>query len=323
MTAPAVTTPLAVLLGHRGAYDAVHVRLDAHRPHVRWAAPIGYGKSTALRVAVTELATQIPDTGHPRMFLFETDRPPNTFGGLQQLPGITVFAHEHQAAGVKDVQAELDRRIADEDTAPLVIAADEYFRASPELQDLVISIENDELPGVHLALVSSSLGDYKHRADYLVRADYFKELVRQQIYSGPEHPRRENGWNELVYRARLIGIGWRPPQSADQDVIMNGIGVPDSDIRFGIWQFTSRLDKYMYYDLLPHPDKYTTIVLRARQRPSEYMPFVANYPELDYGDVAFAATSGSVTAFIPTPVEVRQQPYWLPEMQQLEQDSGT
>lgn len=299
------TAPLTLLLGHSSTADAVAARLDERRPHVRWSAPIGYGKSTALRVAVTELGTQIAVTDHLRMYLFDTDCAPYTFGGLQQLPGVTVVAHEHQADMVKILHAELNDRIADETIAPLVIAIDDYHRAIPALQNLVESIENDDRPGVHLALASSSLGDFKHRPDYLRRANHFKERVRQQIYSGPEHHTGGDGWDELAGHARLIGTGWRPPRPADQDVIMYGIGSQESDIRFGIWEFTKRIDKYMYYDLLPHPDKYTTVVLGSLMQANRYMPFIADYPELDCGEVAFAATSGAVAAFLPTPVEVQ------------------
>lgn len=298
------TAPLTVLLGHSGTAEAVAARLDERRPHVRWSAPIGYGKSTSLRVAVTELATQIAVTGHPRMYLFDTDCAPYTFGGLQQLPGVTVVAHEHQVDMARILQAELDDRIAEETIAPLVIAIDDYHRAVPVLQNLVESIENDHRPGVHLALASSSLGDFQHRPDHLGRADYFKELVRQQIYSGPETGGAD-GWDELAGQARVLGIGWRPPRPDDRDVIMYGIGSQDSDIRFGVWEFTSRIDKYMYYDVLSHPDKYTTVVLGSLMQVNRYMPFIADYPELDCGEVAFAATSGAVAPFLPTPVEVQ------------------
>lgn len=298
------TTPMAILLGHKGAnQDAVYAQLNDERPHVRWAGSVGTGKSTSLRVAATELATQIPDTGNPRMYLFETISVPQTFSGLEQTPGITVISPSGQRSAVDHIWVELTRR-GEHAPSPIVIAVDDYFTASPALRDLVETIEADTLPGVHLALASHTLRDLAHGTTQTAKTERFKALVREQICGSTDH-----GWNKLAALARAEGIGWRAPELRDQRVLKDGIGLEDSEIRFGIWGYLRGLDQVMYYDLLPHPDKYTTVMLGSREPLNSFLPFLSHYPELERGRVPFAAVSGTAEAFKPTTNNLHADPH--------------
>lgn len=299
LTAP-TSSPLAVLLGHTTGADAVYAELDEERPHLRIAASIGGGRSTQMRAAVAALATQIPDRGRSRMFLIETDSLDSTFGGLDRLPGVVVAPPGRQAAAVADIWTELARRDHDMTTEPFVIAIDNLWQATPDMHDLVARVEDGNALGVHLVVGGNHLGDFDRVTGNCDRVNDFKNLVRAQIWRG-----RKDGWAMLVTRARAHGVGWRPPLDADLQLIMYGIGVEDSPARFGLQGYLSQLEEYMFYDLLPHPDKYTTVILRATEMPvSRHLPFVARYPELARGNVAFAAVSAKPTAFTPTAIDV-------------------
>lgn len=296
------TTTLSTLLGHKGPDTAaVYARLTDERPHLRWAGSIGIGKSTRLRVAATELVTQIPDTGNPRMYLFESDTFTTTFGGLERLPGVKVIAHPDQSSSVDEIWTELTRR-GEQASNPIVIAVDDYFHASPALRDLVMSIEADTLHGVHLALASGSLNDFTHGTQQTEKTNRFKAVVREQICGATNH-----GWNSLAELAHAAGIGWRAPELRDQRMLKDGIGIEDSDIRFGVWGYLRSLDQVMYYDLLPHPDKYTTVMLGSREPVNRHLPFLSHYPELEQGRVPFAARSGTPEAFRPITIELHTQ----------------
>lgn len=291
------TTTLTNLLGRKGPNgDAVYARLTDKRPHVRWAGSIGIGKSTSLRAAATELVSQIPDTGNPRMFLFESDAFTPTFIGMERIPGVTVVPFSDHGPAVDRLWTELARRNG-QSSNHLVIAVDDYFRAIPALRDLVMTIEADTLPSVHLALASHSLSDFTHGVQQTEKTQRFKALVREQICGAADH-----GWETLTELARAAGIGWRPPELRDQRVLRDGSGVEDSEIRFGVQGYLRGLDKVMYYDLLPHPDKYTTVVLGSREADRD-LPFVSQYPELERGRVPFVAVSGIPQAFTPTRIE--------------------
>lgn len=291
------TTTLTALLGHKGPNgDPVYARLTEKRPHVRWVGSIGIGKSTSLRAAATELIAQIPDTGNPRMFLFESDAFVPTFIGMEHVPGVAVVPLSDHGPAVDHLWSELARRNG-QSSNPIVIAIDDYFRAIPALRDLAMTIEADTLPGVHLALASHVLRDFTHGVQQTEKRQRFKALVREQICGAADH-----GWDTLTELACEAGIGWRPPELRDQRVLRDGTGVEESEIRFGVQGYLRGLDKVMYYDLLPHPDKYTTVVLGSREVDRD-LPFVSQYPELERGRVPFAATSGTPQAFTPTRIE--------------------